>query len=105
MEKGKTGLKKLLAGEKQINTDDIFSLLSDRTFAPDDRLPDTGVGLERERMLSSLFITSDIYGTRSSSIILIDRSHEVSFTERSFIRQDPGSFKQKTRKFNLKLSG
>ena len=105
VEKGKTGLKKLLAGEKQINTEDIFSLLADRTFAPDDLLPDTGIGRKWERILSPLFITSDTYGTRSSSIVLIDRNHEVSFTERSFIPEESGSFKQKTRRFNFEISG
>ena len=104
VEKGKMGLKNLAAGKKQINTDDLFSLLADRSVAPDSRLPDTGIDLNWERMLSPLFITSDIYGTRSSSLILIDKSHEVSFTERSFIPEKTGSLKQKTRKFNLKLS-
>ncbi len=105
VEKGKAGLKKLLTEKNQINTDDIFSLLSDRTFAPDDRLPDTGIDLDWERMLSPMFITSDIYGTRSSSIVLIERNRKASFIERSFIPEEPGSFKQKTRRFNLKLSG
>jgi uncharacterized protein with NRDE domain len=104
VEKGKRGLEKLLAKEKQMNTEDIFSLLADRTFPPDDRLPDTGIDLDWERMLSPLFIKSDIYGTRSSSIVLIDRSRKTSFTERSFIPEEPGSFKQKTRRFNLKIS-
>ncbi len=45
VENGKAGLKKLLTGKNQIDTEDIFSLLSDRTFAPDDRLPDTGIGV------------------------------------------------------------
>ncbi len=105
VEKGKTGLKKLLAGKKQINTEDIFSLLADRTFVPDDRLPDTGIGLKWEQILSSLFITSDIYGTRSSSIVLIDRSHEASLAERSFIPGKPGSVEQKTLNYNFRLSG
>ena len=105
VEKGKTAFKKLIAGEKRINTEDIFSLLADRTFALDDRLPDTGIGLKWEKILSSLFITSDIYGTRSSSIVLIDRSYEASFTERSFILEELGSFKQKTRRFNFQISG
>jgi len=104
VEKGKTGLKKLIAGEKQINTEDIFSLLADTTFAPDDRLPDTGIGLKWEQMLSSLFITSDTYGTRSSSIVLIDRSHKAVFSERSFTPEESGSFKQKTRRFNFQIS-
>ena len=101
----KAGFKKLLTGKNQINTEDIFSLLSDRTFAPDDRLPDTGIGVKWERILSPLFITSGTYGTRSSSIILIDKNRKVSFTERSFTPEKPGSIKQKTRRFNLKLSG
>ncbi len=105
VEKGKAGLKKLLTEKNPINTEDIFRLLSDRTFAPDDLLPDTGIDLDWERMLSPMFITSDIYGTRSSSIVLIERSRKASFTERSFIPEESGSFKQKTRRFNLKLSG
>ncbi|MDY6790207.1 MAG: NRDE family protein [Thermodesulfobacteriota bacterium] len=104
VEKGKEGLKKLVAGEKPINAEDIFRLLADRTVAPDSKLPDTGIDLNWERILSPVFITSDIYGTRSSSLILIDRNHEASFTERSFIPQKTGSLKQKTRKFSLKLS-
>ena len=105
VEKGKAGLKKLLAKEKRINTEDIFSLLADRTLAPDNRLPDTGIGLKWERILSPLFIASDIYGTRSSSIVLIDRSYEVSFTERSFIPEESGSIKQKTLNYNFRLFG
>ena len=105
VENAKTGLKKLLAGKKQINIEDIFSLLADRMFPPDDRLPDTGIGLKWERILSPMFITCDIYGTRSSSIILIDRNHEASFTERSFIPEESGSLKQKTLSFNFQISG
>ncbi|MBW1644621.1 MAG: NRDE family protein, partial [Deltaproteobacteria bacterium] len=105
VKKGKTALKKLLAGKKRINTEDIFDLLTDMTLPPDDRLPDTGIGLKWERILSPMFITSDIYGTRSSSIVLIDRSHETSFIERSFIPEESGSIKQKTRRFNFQISG
>jgi len=104
VEKGKAFFKNVLFKEKQINTEDIFSLLADRTLAPDDRLPDTDVGLKLERMLSPMFITSDIYGTRSSSIVLIDRSHEASFTERSFIPDESGSIKEKTLNYNFQTS-
>ena len=105
VENGKAGLKKLLTGKNQIDTEDIFSLLADRAFAPDDRLPDTGIGVKWERILSPMFITSDTYGTRSSSIILIDKNRKASFTERSFTPEKLGSIKQKTRRFNLKLAG
>jgi uncharacterized protein with NRDE domain len=105
VEKGKAFFKNILSKEKRINTEDIFSLLADRTFAPDDRLPDTGIGLKWEQILSSLFITSDTYGTRSSSIVLIDQSHKAVFAERSFTPEEPGSLKQKTLNYNFRLSG
>jgi uncharacterized protein with NRDE domain len=104
VENGKAGLKKLLAEKKQINLKNIFSLLSDRKTAPDDQLPDTGIGKMWERILSAIFITSDTYGTRSSSIVTIDRSHEASFTERSFIPEESGCFKQNTLNYRFKFS-
>jgi len=64
--------------------DEILEILAD-TSRPDDRdLPDTGVGLEWERMLSSIFIKSEGYGTRSSTVILVDTQGNVRFIERSF---------------------
>ena len=44
----------------------------------------SGVPRERERLLSSPFIVSESYGTRSSTIVTIDRRGEVAFVERSF---------------------
>jgi uncharacterized protein with NRDE domain len=81
---GKSGLKKLLASGKEIHTDRVFDLLADRTIAPDHHLPRTGVDLAWERTLSARFITSENYGTRSSSIILIKKTGEVTFLERTF---------------------
>lgn len=48
-----------------------FELLADTTRANDCRLPHTGVPLELERTLSSVFIASENYGTRSSSVICL----------------------------------
>ena len=47
----------------------LFSVLADDRPAPDDLLPDTGVGLERERDLSPAFIRMPGYGTRTSSVL------------------------------------
>jgi len=63
---------------------DLFTLLSDNSQFDDDLLPDTGVGLERERLLSSIFIKSDVYGTRSSTIILVDKENNLKFIERNY---------------------
>jgi uncharacterized protein with NRDE domain len=62
----------------------LFDILADRTCAPDADLPDTGVGLERERELSPCFIADGHYGTRASTVLLISRSRGVFFSERSF---------------------
>jgi len=62
----------------------LFALLADRTPAEDDDLPRTGVTREWERMLSSPFIVAPNYGTRCSTIVLIDRDGAVRFVERSF---------------------
>lgn len=82
--RGKTALQRLIAGNKAARTESILALLADRTTAPDDALPDTGVGLTWERILSPIFISSATYGTRSSSVIACFRDGKVSFVERSY---------------------
>jgi len=67
-----------------LTTDRLLELLNDRRPAPDDELPDTGLGQERERMLSPIFIEGQRYGTRASTVLLIDDTGRVSFTERTF---------------------
>ena len=62
----------------------LFELLADDRRAPDDELPQTGVSLEWERVLSSAFIRTDAYGTRSSTVILIGADGRMLFEERSF---------------------
>jgi len=62
----------------------LFRILEDRTPAEDEDLPDTGIGLEWERLLSPIFVASPAYGTRSSAVLLIDREDRVVFTEKSY---------------------
>jgi uncharacterized protein with NRDE domain len=64
--------------------DDLWRVLADTTRADEAALPATGITRERERLLSSPFIVSDTYGTRSSTIVTIDRDANVQFAERSF---------------------
>jgi uncharacterized protein with NRDE domain len=49
--------------------DAYFEMLADTTRAPDLRLPETGVPLEVERLLSAVRIESPGYGTRSSTVV------------------------------------
>jgi uncharacterized protein with NRDE domain len=60
----------------------LFAMLSDATPAPDDLLPDTGVGLQRERLLSPILITGTDYGTRASTVLRTGR-HGARFEERT----------------------
>lgn len=49
--------------------DAYFEMLADTTPAPDQRLPETGVPLDLERMLSAVRIESPSYGTRTSTVV------------------------------------
>lgn len=49
----------------------LFDALADDTPADDHALPDTGVGLALERMLSPAFIRGAHYGTRASTVVRI----------------------------------
>ena len=64
----------------------LFDMLANDQTAPDAQLPDTGIPLERERVLSSAFTSGSDYGTRASSLIMLRRNTTL-FVERSFDAQ------------------
>lgn len=81
VEKGKAELAAVLRkGEAQKMN--FFEILGDRTLAPDAELPDTGIGYEREKLLSAIFIETPVYGTRSSSVVRVDKNYRISLEER-----------------------
>ncbi|MFZ0135021.1 MAG: NRDE family protein [Desulfobacterales bacterium] len=103
--KGKKRLKALLQRSAGWDVEDLFALLTDRVVAPDGDLPDTGVGLAWERTLSPLFITSPNYGTRSSTVLLIETSGTVTFAERTFTVENPsGETRTDTRRERFRIS-
>ena len=59
----------------------IYALLTSQRIASDHELPDTGVGIEWERLLSSALIVSPKYGTRASTILSVAKNGGVSFEE------------------------
>lgn len=73
----------------------LFAALADTRVAPDEELPDTGVGIGIERRLSPAFVQGDTYGTRASSIVLAGwdglRFHERRFGANQ-ARQGEGEF-------------
>ena len=64
--------------------DALFHVLGDTQPQPDHKLPQTGVPIERERVLSSPRIISPLYGTRASTVLCVMRSGQVYWEERSF---------------------
>jgi uncharacterized protein with NRDE domain len=62
----------------------FFDLLADREIVADPHLPETGVPLDWERILSAVFVSSPSYGTRASTLLTMHRDGEVTMTERSF---------------------
>ncbi|MCU0305131.1 MAG: NRDE family protein [Thermoanaerobaculales bacterium] len=83
VEAARRGLRALLdAGS--LDVDSLFELLADRSPAPDQDLPATGVPLDRERALSPIFIAGDDYGTRASTVVLTSPGGEVFLEERRF---------------------
>src|SRR3989304_5000215 len=70
-----------LISTNKISTQGLFKILADTKPAADGQLPDTGIGPEREKALSANFIKTPQYGTRCSTVILIDNNDKVIFTE------------------------
>ncbi len=97
----KTSFKKILAG-KNITPKDLFAVLSDTSIPSDDSLPDTGLSPEIERAVSPVFVETDYYGTRSSTVILWNKRNEIKFIEKSLVFPDQ---KWLTLSYDFKVSG
>ena len=88
--RGRENLARLVAAGAA-SPEAVLALLADRAPAPDAELPDTGVGLVMERVLSPLCVVSPGYGTRSSTALTIHRDGVVEFRERSHDAPGDGS--------------
>lgn len=64
----------------------LWPTLADDTPAPQEMWPDTGVGPQAERALSSVFIhwSERAYGTRSSHVLTLDAQARLHMDERSY---------------------
>ncbi|WP_164669721.1 NRDE family protein [Virgibacillus doumboii] len=100
VKKGKKNLREYVMSRKEVHPDRLFEIVSDAEEANDEELPQTGVGLEFERKLSPLFIKTPEYGTRSSTVLLVDNNDNVTFIERTYSN---GEFADEN-KFTFKIS-
>ena len=62
----------------------LFRFLADPEAAADADLPSTGVGLATEKLLSSVFIASPNYGTRASTVLIVNDDGSRRMIEHSF---------------------
>ena len=63
---------------------EFFRLLADDATVDDEKLPQTGVSLEWERLLSAIFVKSENYGTRASTVLFQHRDGSIRLHERNF---------------------
>ena len=75
---GLAGFRQLLRTD--FVPDDLFALLADDEPATESDLRETGL----ERAQSARFIRGEVYGTRSSTVVCVERSGALAFEERSF---------------------
>ena len=66
------------------DTDAFFRILADEQIVADENLPNTGVPLAWERLLSAVFVKSETYGTRASTLTWLHRDGGVTIRERCF---------------------
>src|SRR6266702_5760789 len=75
----------LMTQAGEVSKDELLAILADPIQAGiNDDLPETGVSREWEQLLSSPFIRNEDYGTRCSTIVLLEPSGAASLTERRF---------------------
>jgi uncharacterized protein with NRDE domain len=82
VEQGRARLGELLS--RGVDEGALLSLLRDDTCPPDADLPNTGVGLELERLVAPIFIRSTAYGTRASSVVTLSKGAPPTFVEESW---------------------
>lgn len=82
--RGIAELSALLSADESVLTTRLLDLIADHGPAPDHLLPATGIELARERALSASFIAGEAYGTRASTVVLVERSGETLFIERTY---------------------
>lgn len=84
VQRAKSALERALNSSDAVLVNELFALLTDPARAGDEELPDTGLTAPMERALSSVFIDTKGYGTRCSTVLLVDADGGVYFEERTW---------------------
>ncbi|MEH6557857.1 MAG: NRDE family protein [Oceanicoccus sp.] len=85
VEHGKSALKTAL--EKTTEAEHLLDILLDDTPAHASKVPNTGIGIDTEIVLSSRFIPptrDNSYGTRNCTVLKIDKENNSEWLEQAF---------------------
>ncbi|MDK9704826.1 MAG: NRDE family protein [Sulfuritalea sp.] len=96
---GKTALAQAL--ESLPADEAMFHLLQDDGIHPDEHLPQTGIPLEWERLLSSAFVKSSGYGTRGSTVLCVGQDGWAGFDEQTWLQ---GAQRGERRRYRFRIS-
>ncbi|MFM9904031.1 MAG: NRDE family protein [Pyrinomonadaceae bacterium] len=81
---GKASFTDLL-NKGEITDKNLLGILADETLAADEELPSTGIPYEAEKAISAIFIKTEGYGTRCSSLLKFSSDFEWSLEEKVFV--------------------
>lgn len=70
--------------QNNLTPESLFQILKNEQQAADDDLPKTGIPYELEKIISPVFIQSENYGTRCSSLLYVKKNGSVRFIERRY---------------------
>ena len=70
--------------EDTVDINELFSLMQNSQQARIEKLPKTGIPIDFEQLLSSIFIVSPTYGTRTTNIITLDNNGLICIYDRSY---------------------
>ena len=103
IEQGKAELSGLLQDGQPVDAERVLQLLQHQNQVPDHLLPQTGVSLDWERVLSPIFITSPTYGTRCSSVLLMEKTGHLRFLETTWRPAQDYPHPVHTRRFKFQI--
>ena len=83
---GRLRLDELLQTDRT-DAESLLDVLADRSLVPGEEPEAFDLRLAPERLTRLAFVMSPTYGTRSSTVLLLDRTGEVEYVERQFDAQ------------------
>ena len=81
-----------------------FEIMGNTQVYPDEYLPETGVGINMERYLSSICIPGDIYGTRSTTLVTVRKDGLISIKELNRSSEELTIYEFATAPFNVSVN-